>query len=108
MGIQYKWQCLHSHGNHLCPCTCLAVRDKTIVTAGEDGKMVVLSAEQKSPQRIIGTCMSHTVITPDTGARIISTCMSHIVITTDTGAQCWMLFGLLVTAVTVCGSSLLL
>lgn len=90
MGIQYKWQCLHSHGNHLCPCTCLAVRDKTIVTAGEDGKMVVLSAEQKSPQRIIGTCMS------------------HIVITTDTGAQCWMLFGLLVTAVTVCGSSLLL
>lgn len=51
--------------------------------------MVVLSAEQKSPQRIIGTCMSHTVITPDTGARIISTCtcMSHIVITPDTRAQ---------------------
>lgn len=61
MGIQYKWQCLHSHGNHLCPCTCLAVRDKTIVTAGEDGKMVVLSAEQKSPQRIIENADSSTI-----------------------------------------------
>lgn len=71
LGTQYKWQSLHSHGNHLCPCTCLAVRDKTIATAGEDGKLVVLSAEQKSPQRIIGTCMSHSVITSDTRAQML-------------------------------------
>ncbi|XP_056015542.1 nucleoporin Nup43-like isoform X2 [Ostrea edulis] len=61
LGIQYKWQSLHRHGNHSCPCTCLAVRDKTIVTSGEDGRLVILNAEQKSPHRIIENADSSTI-----------------------------------------------
>ena len=62
LGKQYRWQSLHRHGNQLCPCTCLGVRDKVIVTAGEDGRLVVLNADQKSPQRIIGNTVNSFII----------------------------------------------
>nr|XP_022286643.1 nucleoporin Nup43-like [Crassostrea virginica]XP_022289744.1 nucleoporin Nup43-like [Crassostrea virginica] len=61
LGKQYRWQSLHRHGNQLCPCTCLGVRDKVIVTAGEDGRLVVLNADQKSPQRVIENADSSTI-----------------------------------------------
>ncbi|KAG8234873.1 hypothetical protein J437_LFUL014565 [Ladona fulva] len=63
-----SWNKLHyfdsaGPGEH-CPCTALASFDEDIVTVGEDGRMVLLTAHRKNPVRIMDgadSCSLHCV-----------------------------------------------
>ncbi|XP_063402813.1 nucleoporin Nup43-like [Mytilus trossulus] len=61
LGNSHQWERLHHHCNKPCPCTCLAVREDCIITAGEDGRINVLNIAQKDPNRTIGKADSCTV-----------------------------------------------
>lgn len=50
---KHSWNKLHHHINdRVSPCTCISTREDTIVSAGEDGKLIVLRADGFKPVRI--------------------------------------------------------
>ncbi|KAK3097306.1 hypothetical protein FSP39_008518 [Pinctada imbricata] len=53
LGIVHQWEKLHHHNKRPCPCTCIATQDDTVITAGEDGRINMLTMGHKGPSRVI-------------------------------------------------------
>lgn len=56
-----QWEKLHRHGSKSSPCTCIAVRDDVIVSAGEDGRINILDTTRKDPFKQIEKADSCTI-----------------------------------------------
>ncbi|XP_064618268.1 nucleoporin Nup43-like [Liolophura sinensis] len=54
LSLAHQWPGLHHYPRKRCPCTCVAPRgDEMVATGGEDGRIVLLHLEHKTPVRII-------------------------------------------------------
>ncbi|GAB1608792.1 nucleoporin Nup43-like [Argonauta hians] len=55
------WPKAHGYNGLSCPCTCVAYRDSTLVTGGEDGRITVLNIDRQNVSKRIDKADSCTI-----------------------------------------------